>query len=450
MNMGWRILITLSVILASIPALAADDDPGEDPLRGLEYRLIGPSAGGRVSRVAGVPEDPLTYYAATAAGGVWKSVNGGGKWTSIFDDQSISSIGSIAVAPSDPNVIWVGSGEANIRGNVGEGNGIYRSTDAGATWSHVWTAEGQIGTIAAHPDNPDVAFAAVLGSPFGPGSDRGVFRTTDGGESWRKVLFKDEDTGASDVCFHPSNPRILFAGLWQTRRTPWGMTSGGPGSGLYVSRDSGDTWEQLEAKGLPEGIWGRVGVRVSASEPDRVYALIEADEGGLFRSDDGGKSWKRINPSRGLRQRAWYYSTLTIDPDNADVVWFPQVAMIKTIDGGRTVRSVKGGGWRSIPALPTGYSAACRTSGPCRDRATVSMEAGYIFRTGTRSEAVRPVTLSPIRPIPRSCGPESTSATSLASTNAPGRRPTWASTPTTDRDTVRRTSATVFSGPLLF
>jgi photosystem II stability/assembly factor-like uncharacterized protein len=199
--------------------------------------------------------------------------------------------------------------------------------------------------MAVHPDNPDIAFAAVLGSPFGAGPERGVYRTIDGGTSWRKVLFVDSDTGASDVCFNPSNPRILFAGFWQTRRQPWGMTSGGPGSGLYVSRDGGDTWKKLQGKGLPEGIWGKVGVRVATGEPNRVYALIEAEEGGLFRSDDGGKTWSRINPSKGLRQRAWYYTTLTIDPSNADVVWFPQVGMLKTTDGGKSVHSVKSGGW---------------------------------------------------------------------------------------------------------
>ncbi len=346
MNTIRRILISLLVLSTASLALAAGGEGvNRDSFDGLEYRLIGPATGGRVARVAGVAGDPLVYYAATAAGGVWKSVNGGTKWESVFDDQPVSSIGSIAVAPSDPNVIWVGSGEANIRGNVGEGNGIYRSTDAGETWSHVWTAEGQIGTMAVHPDDPETAFAAVLGSPFGPGPDRGVFRTTDGGTTWQKVLYKDLDTGASDVCFDPSNPRILYAGLWQTRRQPWGMTSGGTGSGLYVSRDGGDSWKQIEDEGLPKGIWGKVGVRVAVGEPNRVYALIEADEGGLFRSDDGGKSWTRINPSRGLRQRAWYYSTLTIDPANPDIVWFPQVAMLKTIDGGGSVRAVKGGGW---------------------------------------------------------------------------------------------------------
>ncbi len=335
------------LLLSALAAAAGGDVPAtfDDPLDGLEYRLIGPAAGGRVSRVAGVPGDPLTYYAATAAGGVWKSIDGGLEWESVFDDQPVSSIGSIAVAPSDHNVVWVGSGEANIRGNVGEGNGIYRSIDAGATWKHVWTAEGQIGTIIAHPTDPDTVFAAVLGSPFGPGPDRGVLRTTDGGATWTKVLFKDADTGASDVCFDPANPRTLYAGLWQARRQPWGMTSGGPGSGLYVSRDSGDSWKKLEGKGLPAGPWGKIGVRAASGNPDRVYALIEAEGGGLFRSDDGGSTWKLVNPSRGLRQRAWYYTTLTVDPSNADTIWFPQVSMLKTIDAGRSVRAVEGGGW---------------------------------------------------------------------------------------------------------
>ena len=340
-------LLAAALLVLASPAIAteAEDDALKGPYANLEYRLIGPAAGGRVTRVAGVPGDPRIYWAATASGGVWKSVNGGLKWKPVFDKQSISSIGSIAVAPSDPNVVWVGSGEANIRGNVGEGNGIFRSTDAGETWAHLWQAEGQIGTIIVHPKNPDVAFAAVLGSPFGPGEDRGVLRTTDGGKSWNKVLYVDEETGASDVCFDPSNPRILFAGTWQVRRTPWSLTSGGPGGGLWISRNGGDEWKKLEGDGLPEGPWGKVGVQVAPSDPRRVYALIEAEEGGLFRSDNRGKTWKRISDSRGVRQRAWYYSTMTIDPHNEDVIWFPQVGMLKTIDGGSSIRAVKGGGW---------------------------------------------------------------------------------------------------------
>ena len=354
------VFVSLAVPLAS----AEEDKPkgGPEEFKHLKYRSIGPAAGGRVSRSCGVPGDPLTYYAATSAGGVWKSRDGGIHWMPIFDDQPTSSIGSIAVAPSDPNVIYVGSGEANIRGNVAVGNGIYRSTDAGKTWQHVWNQEGQIGTMIVHPRNPRTAYAAVLGHAFGPNPERGVYRTTDGGDTWKRVLFKDANTGASDVCFDPANPRILFAGLWQARRRPWEMTSGGPGSGLYVSRDGGDTWTQLvhtpkpespeagkeapkgkkHAGELPEGIWGKIGVAVAPSDSRRVYALIEAEKGGLFRSDDGGDTWKLVNPHRALRQRAWYYSTLTIDPTNPEAIWFPQVPLLKSIDGGKTFARVKG------------------------------------------------------------------------------------------------------------
>src|SRR5438445_2319292 len=239
-------LIVFSVA-SSLPAVEPDAKPkgGPEEFKHLKFRSIGPAAGGRVSRACGVPGDPLTYYFAGAASGVWKSTDGGITWKPIFDDQPISSIGSIAVAPSDPNVVYVGSGEANIRGNVEPGNGIYKSEDAGKTWKHVWKQEGQIGQMIVHPKNADIAFAAVLGHAFGPNAERGVYLTTDGGKTWRQVLKKDADTGACAIAFDPSNPRIIFAGLWQTRRRPWEMTSGGPGSGLYMSRDGGDTWMQL-------------------------------------------------------------------------------------------------------------------------------------------------------------------------------------------------------------
>jgi photosystem II stability/assembly factor-like uncharacterized protein len=360
------LLLTILCLLIPAAARPADEPPeskgGPKPFKKLGFRSIGPAAGGRVCRACGVPGDPRTFYAATAAGGVWKSTDGGFHWKPLFDEQPTSTIGSIAVAPSDPNVVYVGSGEANIRGNVEVGNGIYKSTDAGKTWTHVWKQEGQIGTLIVHPSNPDIAFAAVLGHAFGPNPERGVYRTTDGGKTWQQVLKKDADTGASDVCFDPSNPKILFAGLWQVRRRPWEMTSGGPGCGLYVSRDGGDSWTQLVAPpapesadagkdaasgtkrcaGLPEGIWGKIGIAVAPSDGRRIYALIEADKGGLFRSDDGGDTWKLANSERALRQRAWYYSCLTVHPRNPEVVWFPQVPLLKTIDGGKTLQRVKG------------------------------------------------------------------------------------------------------------
>ena len=346
------ILVILFVSISSIVLEAAENQSApvaagsgsSDPVefKALKYRLIGPGWGGRVSRAAGVPGDPNVYYFAGAASGVWKTTDGGVTWKSVWDDQPISSIGSLAISPSNPNVIYVGSGEANIRGNVAAGNGIYKTTDGGKTWTHVWKQEGQIGTMVVHPTNPDIAYAAVLGHAFGPNKERGVYRTTDGGKTWEQVLKKDENTGASDVAMDPNNPNILFAGLWQTRRYPWVMASGGSGSGLYSSRDGGDTWTQLTGKGLPEEIWGKVGIAIAPSDSRRIYALIETEKGGLFRSDDGGDNWTLATASRLIRQRAWYYSMMEVHPTNPNEVWFPQVPMLKTIDGGKTIQFVSG------------------------------------------------------------------------------------------------------------
>ncbi|MCC6592069.1 MAG: glycosyl hydrolase [Xanthomonadales bacterium] len=319
----------------------APDQRQDSPYGALEYRLIGPSIGGRFTRVTGVPGSPV-LYAAAAQGGVWKSVNDGLDWEPVFDGEISQSIGAIALAPSDPNVVYVGGGEANPRGNVAIGLGIWKSLDAGKTWKHLLKLRGQIGNLVVHPRDPDVAWAAVLGSPFGPGPERGVYRTRDGGRSWQLVLKKDADTGAADVALDPNNPNILYASLWRFRRTPWSATSGGPGSALYRSADGGETWTQLQGSGLPDGEWGKVGVRVAPSDSRRVYAIIEAAEGGLYRSDDAGESWKRVNAHRALRQRAWYYCALTIDPRNADIVWIPQVPLLRSIDGGRSVQSVSG------------------------------------------------------------------------------------------------------------
>lgn len=363
--MRCRHVVVFAVVVISgavTPPLAdAEENKPPKELAALKYRLVGPFAGGRVSRACGVPGDPLTYYAATASGGVWKSADGGLTWKPVFDDQPTSSVGSIAVAPSDPNVVYVGSGEANIRGNVAPGAGIFKSTDAGKTWKHVWKQVGQIGTMAVHPTNPDVAYAAVLGHAFGPNAERGLYRTTDGGKTWQQVLAKDADTGCSDVALDPTNPRVVYAGMWQTRRKPWEMTSGGPGSDLYVSRDGGDTWKSLKtgqagggreapesgekpkgAKGLPAGVWGKVCVAVAPSHGQRVYAMIEANDGGLFRSDDGGETWEKTSDDRRVRQRAWYYSTITVHPTNPDVTYLPQVPLLVSKDGGRTFATVPG------------------------------------------------------------------------------------------------------------
>ncbi len=342
MNAALRSVLALCALAA--PAWAADEEKDKGPLGGLEFRLVGPYIGGRVSRAIGIPGDPRTYYAATASGGVWKSADGGFTWKPVFDEQADSSIGSIAVAPSDPSVVYVGAGEANIRGNVAAGHGIYKSSDAGKTWTHVWKQEGQIGTLAVHPKNADIAFAAVLGRAFGPNPERGVYRTRDGGRTWQQVLKKDADTGASDVAIDPARPNVVFAGLWQARRRPWELTSGGPGGGLWVSRDGGDAWKELKpgASGLPEGPWGKVGVAVAASNSNRVYAIVEADKGGVYRSDDGGESWSLASDQRALRQRAWYYSTLSVNPKYENELWAPQVPMLRSLDGGGTWKRVKG------------------------------------------------------------------------------------------------------------
>jgi photosystem II stability/assembly factor-like uncharacterized protein len=308
----------------------------------LKYRTVGPAVGGRVDRVTGVPGDPLTFYLAAAQGGIWKSEDGGRNFKPVFDDTANANTGSIAVAPSDPSIVYVGTGEANIRGNVAFGTGIFKSVDAGKSWTQVWKTHGQIGTIAVDPRDANVAYAAVLGSPFGASAERGVYRTRDGGKTWQRVLFKDERTGASDIAIDPSRPHVLFAGLWQAKREPWTMTSGGPGSGLYRSDDGGDSWKQISDHGLPLGEMGKIGVAIARSDPMRVYALIEAKDGGLFRSDDGGENWERASAARVLRQRAWYYMTMTIDPRDPDIVWFPQVNLVKTVDGGKTLVSVKG------------------------------------------------------------------------------------------------------------
>jgi photosystem II stability/assembly factor-like uncharacterized protein len=309
--------------------------PKEHSLKGMKYRLIGPFRGGRVLAVTGVAQEPNTYYFGAVAGGVWKTTNGGVSWVPLFDKEPISSIGSIAVAPSDPNVIYVGTGEACIRGNISFGNGVHKSVDAGKTWTHIGLDDTRhIGRVIVDPQNSDIVFVAALGHAFGPNPERGVFRSADGGKTWQKVLYKDEKTGAIDITFAPTNSHILYAALWEAYRSPWMMSSGGPGSGLYKSIDGGATWTHLEGHGLPKGVLGRIGVSVSGADPNRIYALIEAEEGGLFRSNDGGETWQRVNDDHRFRQRAWYFTHVFADPKSIDTVYILNTGMYRSTDGG--------------------------------------------------------------------------------------------------------------------
>jgi photosystem II stability/assembly factor-like uncharacterized protein len=316
--------------------------PEEKPFKGMKYRLIGPFRGGRSLTAAGVPGDPTTYYFGATGGGVWKSTDGAMTWSSVFDKEGTSSIGSIAVANSNHNVLYVGTGEACIRGNISHGDGVYKTLDGGKTWKNVGLRDSRaIGKVIINPTNPDIVFVAALGHVYGANPERGIFRTTDGGRTWEKVLYKDENTGGVDVAFDPHNPNILFAALWQARRTSWSMEDGGPGSGLYRSNDGGTTWKHMEEHGLPKGPYGKIGVAVAANS-DRVYALIEAHnpDGGLYRSDDGGENWQLVNPSHSLWQRPWYYMHVIADPRDENTLYIMDVDAYKSTDGGHLFNKV--------------------------------------------------------------------------------------------------------------
>jgi photosystem II stability/assembly factor-like uncharacterized protein len=308
----------------------------EKLFNGMQWRQIGPFRGGRALAIEGVIGEPDTYYFGAVAGGVWKTVDGGANWTALFDKEEISSIGAIAVAPSDHNVVYAGTGEGAIRGNTTYGVGVYKSIDAGKTWKNIGLKDSrQIGALIVDPRNADVVLVAALGHAFGPNPERGIFRTTDGGKTWAKVLSKDENTGGIDIVFDPHNPNIVFASLWQARRQPWFFSSGGPGSGLYRSEDNGVTWKHLEGNGLPDGILGKIGVAVSGADSNRVYAIIEAKEGGLYRSDDAGQHWSRVNEDGRFRQRAWYFSKVYADPKSADTVYLVNTGLFRSVDGGK-------------------------------------------------------------------------------------------------------------------
>ncbi|HKO15836.1 MAG TPA: glycosyl hydrolase, partial [Gemmatimonadaceae bacterium] len=344
---------------AQAPAASAasahpiDFDPHS--VAALRYRYIGP-VGNRVASVAGVPGDPNVYYAGAASGGIWKTVDGGIHWTPIFDDQDVSSVGALAVAPSNPNIVWAGTGEPWIRSHISVGNGVYKSTDGGETWARMGLdSTGRIGRIAIDPANPDIVFVAAQGASYGPQEQRGIFRTTDGGAHWQRVLFVDANTGAIDVVMHPTNPRTLFAATWQLEMHTWGRESGGPGSGIFTSTDGGSTWTRLQGHGLPTHDVGKIGLAIARSNPSRIYALIETgdgvpvhgqptDNGELWRSDDGGASWRVVNYDRNLACRQPYYTRTVVSTDNPDELYFLCATFSRSLDGGRTASGATFGG----------------------------------------------------------------------------------------------------------
>ncbi len=338
----FQCLLFASVLLAASSAGAQSVSP--ELFSALKWRLIGPFRGGRAVAVAGIPGNATTFYFGAVDGGIWQTTDAGIVWKPIFDSQHVASIGALAVAPSDPQVIYAGTGESDIRSDLSSGDGVYKSTDGGQTWSNIGLRDSkQISRIIVDPRDAKVVYVAAPGHAYTPNAERGVFKSTDGGASWAKVLDQGPDIGASDLAIATDNPNILFATMWRARRPPWSVYAplAGPGSGLYRSRDAGATWMHLTGGGLPDADWGRTAVGVS---PDgkRVYALIDAKQGGLYRSDDGGDTWTLASSDRRITSRAWYFGSITVDPQNPDVVYMPNVALYRSEDGGKTISVVRG------------------------------------------------------------------------------------------------------------
>ncbi|HEY4303024.1 MAG TPA: glycosyl hydrolase [Gemmatimonadaceae bacterium] len=393
-------LTVLSPTLRLAAAMAPEGAPGAllestnaaiDPAlySGLSWRMLGPFRGGRCPAATGVPGRPNEFYFGHANGGVWKTIDSGRVWLPVFDGQPVASIGAVAVSPSAPDVVYVGSGESTLRDSTGYGNGVYRSTNAGRTWTHLGLDETHhIGKIAVDPKNPDVAFVAAIGKLYAASPERGVFRTRDGGKSWQKVLFKNNDVGAVDVAIDPTNSNVVYAGLWNTRRPPWYSyaPTNGPGGGIFKSTDGGTTWHQLTA-GLPTGTTGRIGISVAASNPRRVYAVIDClpSDGGVFRSDDAGATWTKMSGDNALWGRGWYFEKIVVDPKNADVVYVPNVSVSRSMDGGKT--------WVPLRGSPGGddyHQAWVSPDDP--NIVIVASDQGTIITHNAKSEDPRAVT----------------------------------------------------------
>ena len=342
-----RLSLAVLVVAWMVPAAAQQGstvDPGL--YSGMRWRSVGPARGGRSLATSGSDARPNEYWFGATGGGAWKTTDGGSNWAPMTDGKiNTSSIGSLAVCQANPDVVYIGGGETQLRGNIIQGDGVYKTADGGVKWDHLTDLrESQaIARLRVHPTNCDIVYAAVLGQIYNDHPQRGIFKSADGGKTWRRTLFRDEKTGGVDLSIDPKNPNVIFASLWEANRTPWSMSSGGPGSGLFKSTDAGDTWTEITKNpGLPTGIWGKVGVSVSGADSNRVYTIIENEAaGGLYVSDDAGASWKMINDNRNLRQRAFYYTRVTADPKDKDTVYVLNVQFFKSTDGGKTTTNIR-------------------------------------------------------------------------------------------------------------
>jgi photosystem II stability/assembly factor-like uncharacterized protein len=469
--------LRLPFLIGAIAAFALAATYDAAVFGSLQWRSIGPLRDGRSIACAGSTARPNEYYFGATGGGLWKTTDGGLTWRPVTDGHlHSSSVGAIAVAASNPDIIYLGMGETELRGNIMQGDGVYKSTDAGRTWKNVGLADTQaISRIRVHPTDPNIVYVSALGHPYGRNRERGVFRSRDGGATWQSVLFRDDHSGAVDLVMDPRNPDVLFAAIWDANRTPWGLTSGGPSSGLYKTTDGGDHWTDITRNpGMPAGVIGKIGVAISGADSARIYAMVENEDGGLFVSDDAGATWKKINEDRNLRQRAFYYTRIYADPKAKDTVYVLNTSFYRSTDGGKTFRGVQtphgdnhdlwidpanplrmiesndGGGNVSINGGQTWtgqqyataqlYHVAVTTDipyhvcGAQQDSSTTALPvppeavAGAAPPTRMASEAVRAAISLPTRAIPISFSPDPRARCSRATIAAPITPATFRST----------------------
>ena len=402
------------LIMSGVPMLGVQAEPAAqapaapaastlDPLvlKTLQWRSVGPARAGRSIAVSGVKGRPKEAYAGQTGGGLWKTVDGGESWLPVTDGKiHSSSVGAVAVSETNPDIVFIGMGESCIRGNIQPGDGVYKSTDAGKTWTHVGFSESQaISKIRIHPTNPDIVFVASFGKYGVPSEERGIFKSTDGGKTWQRKLFRDAKTGGVDIAIDAHNPNVMFAALWEAFRVEYSMSSGGPGSGLFKSTDGGETWTEISRRpGLPTTVLGKIGVAVSGAEANRIFAIVEAEHGGLFRSDDAGATWTLINDGRNIRQRAFYYTHIAADPHDKDLVYALNVGTFRSTDGGKTMVNFAAGDSHDLWIDPDDSNQSCTaTTAAARCR---SMPARHSAR-GPRA-TIRPAS-SITSPRPVTC-----------------------------------------------